>query len=128
VSLSWMAASQQNRSGRTRGVMVALDLCDGSTKSTELPLLAPSGRASVAQGLPVFEAKRPVTRGTGSSARDPSGCSTCKSKATQGDVGSVSTCASWRIPVVVGYAAARLRGMKRDAVPGMSINGRQASV
>jgi hypothetical protein len=42
VSLSWMAASQQNRSGRTRGVMVALDLCDGSTKSTELPLLAPS--------------------------------------------------------------------------------------
>jgi hypothetical protein len=42
--------------------------------------------------------------------------------------GSVSTCASWRIPVVVGYAAARLRGMKRDAVPGMSINGRQASV
>src|SRR5580693_9325967 len=37
-----MAASQQNRSGRTRGVMVVLDLCDGSTKSTELPLLAPS--------------------------------------------------------------------------------------
>src|SRR3984893_12401313 len=37
-----MAASQQNRSGRTRGVMVALDLCDRSTKSTELPLLAPS--------------------------------------------------------------------------------------
>ena len=25
------------------------------------------------------------------------------------------------------YAAARFRGMKRDAVPGMSINGRQAS-
>lgn len=45
-----------------------------------------------------------------------------------GDAGSVSTCASWRIPVVVGYAAARFRGMKRDAVPGMSINGRQASV
>jgi hypothetical protein len=43
-------------------------------------------------------------------------------------VGSVSTCASWRIPVVVGYAATRLRGMKRDAVPGMSINGRHASV
>jgi hypothetical protein len=45
--------------------------------------------------------------------------------------GSVSTCASWRIPVVVGYAAARfslVRGMKRDAVPGMSIHGRQASV
>jgi transposase-like protein len=42
--------------------------------------------------------------------------------------GSVSTCASWRIPVVVGYAAARFRGMKRDAVPGMSIHGRQASV
>jgi hypothetical protein len=41
--------------------------------------------------------------------------------------GSVSTCASWRIAVVVGYAAA-FRGMKRDAVPGMSINGRQASV
>jgi len=43
-------------------------------------------------------------------------------------IGSVSTLASWRIPVVVGYAAARFRGMKRDAVPGMSINGRQASV
>jgi chaperonin GroEL len=42
--------------------------------------------------------------------------------------GSVSTCASWRIPVVMEYAAARFRGMKRDAVPGMSINGRQASV
>ena len=42
--------------------------------------------------------------------------------------GSVSTCASWRIPVVVEYAAARFRGMKRDAVPGMSIHGRQASV
>jgi hypothetical protein len=43
-------------------------------------------------------------------------------------IGSVSTCASWRIPVVMEYAAARFRGMKRDAVPGMSINGRQASV
>src|SRR5438270_7756032 len=32
--------------------------------------------------------------------------------------GFVSTSASWRIPVVVGYAAARFRGMKRDAVPG----------
>ena len=42
--------------------------------------------------------------------------------------GSVSTCARWRIPVVVGYAAARFGGMKRNAVPGMSINGRQASV
>jgi len=42
--------------------------------------------------------------------------------------GSVSTCASWRIPVVMEYAAARFRGMKRDAVPGMSIHGRQASV
>ena len=31
--------------------------------------------------------------------------------------GSVSTCTSWRIPVVVGYAAARFRGMKRDTVP-----------
>ena len=48
-----------------------------------------------------------------------------------GKQGSVSTCARWRIPVVVGYAAARfslVRGMKRDAVPGMSIHGRQASV
>jgi len=43
-------------------------------------------------------------------------------------MGSVSTCARWRIPVVVGYAAARFGGMKRNAVPGMSINGRQASV
>jgi hypothetical protein len=42
--------------------------------------------------------------------------------------GSVSTCASWRIPVVVGYAPARFRGMKRDAVPGMSINGRQEPI
>jgi|HubBroStandDraft_4_1064222.scaffolds.fasta_scaffold292683_2 hypothetical protein len=45
-----------------------------------------------------------------------------------GMTGSVSTCASWRIPVVMGYAPGRFRGMKRDAVPGVSINGRQASV
>ena len=32
------------------------------------------------------------------------------------------------IPVVMGYAPGCFRGMKRDAVPGMSINGRQASV
>jgi hypothetical protein len=50
-SLSWMAASLQNRSGRTRGVMVALDLCDGSTKSTELPLLHLP--AALATGQPV---------------------------------------------------------------------------
>jgi hypothetical protein len=42
--------------------------------------------------------------------------------------GSVSACASWRIPVVMGYAPGCFRGMKRDAVPGMSINGGQASV
>ena len=45
-----------------------------------------------------------------------------------GSYGSVSTCARWRIPVVVGYAAARFGGMNRDAVPHMSINGHQASV
>ena len=43
-------------------------------------------------------------------------------------IGSVSACASWRIPVVMGYAPGCFRGMKRDAVPGMSINGGQASV
>jgi len=43
-------------------------------------------------------------------------------------LGSVSTCARWRIPVVVGYAPARFRGVNRDAVPGMSINGHQVSV
>ena len=42
--------------------------------------------------------------------------------------GSVSACASWRIPVVMGYAPGCFRGMKQDAVPGMSINGGQASV
>ena len=31
--------------------------------------------------------------------------------------GSVSTSASWRIPVVMGYAAARFRGMKRMRCP-----------
>ena len=45
-----------------------------------------------------------------------------------GRAGSVSACASWRIPVVMGYAPGCLGGMKRDAVPGMSINGGQASV
>src|SRR6266481_8362864 len=44
------------------------------------------------------------------------------------EFGSVSACASWRIPVVMGYAPGCFRGMKRDAVPGMSINGGQASV
>jgi len=44
------------------------------------------------------------------------------------DRGSVSTCASWRIPVVVSTLLLVLGGMKRDAVSGMSINGRQASV
>jgi len=47
---------------------------------------------------------------------------------TEGAKGSVSACASWRIPVVMGYAPGCFRGMKRDAVPGMSINGGQASV
>jgi hypothetical protein len=70
----------------------AINNRDGSSTAAvmrrfgERLLLALGGRACVAQGLPVFEAKRPVTRATGSSARDPSGCSTCKSKATQGDV------------------------------------------
>jgi hypothetical protein len=32
-------------------------------------------------------------------------------------MGSVSTSASWRIPVVMGYAAARFRGMKRMRCP-----------
>jgi hypothetical protein len=31
-------------------------------------------------------------------------------------------------PVVLGYAPGCFRGVKRDAVPGMSINGGQASV
>jgi hypothetical protein len=42
--------------------------------------------------------------------------------------GSVSTCTGWRIPVVVGTLLLVLGEMQRDAVPGMSINGRQALV
>jgi integrase len=49
-------------------------------------------------------------------------------RAVQLLLGSISTCARWRIPAVVGYAAVCFRGMKRDAVPGMSIHGRQASM